>query len=168
MKIAMVQMSPATGDLDGNKNKIINEITISKKLGADIVVFPEMSLPGYCISDLVEDDLFVKSNKELINEIALQTKNIIAIVGFIDYDFKKKNNDGRLRKYNAAAVLQNGKIVGIVHKTLLPNYRYFDDKRYFAQGNQRLPVKVEINGNEIFLGISICEDMWDDDYEIKV
>ncbi len=168
MKIAMVQMSPTTGDLHGNKNKIINRINDAQKLGADIVVFPEMSLTGYCISDLVEDDLFVKTNKELINEIASHTKNIIAVIGFIDYNFEKKNNDGRLRKYNAAAVLQNEKIIGIVHKTLLPNYRYFDDKRYFTPASQRKPITVKINGEEVSLGISICEDMWDDDYEIKV
>lgn len=167
MKIALVQMSPVTGDLKGNLERIKKEIALARDKGADLVVFPEMALTGYCISDLVEDTLFLKKNKELLNEIAKETKNISVIVGFIDFDRKKKNNDGRIRKYNAAALIQNEKIIGVVHKTLLPNYRYFDDKRYFSPGGKRMPFKIKINEIEISLGISICEDMWDDNYEIK-
>ncbi len=167
MKIALVQMSPVTGDLKGNMDRVIKEIILAREIKADLVVFPEMALTGYCISDLVEDNLFVGKNKELLNEIAKKTQGIAAIIGFIDYDKEKKNNDGRVRKYNAAALLYNGKIVGIVHKTLLPNYRYFDDKRYFTSGNERRPLPLTINGKKVNLGISICEDMWDDDYDIK-
>ncbi|MEK6933957.1 MAG: NAD+ synthase [Nanoarchaeota archaeon] len=167
MKIALVQMSPVTGDLKGNLERIKKEIALARNNGANLVVFPEMALTGYCISDLVEDNLFVKKNKELIDEIVKETKDIAVILGFIDHDNLKKNNDGRIRKYNAAALLQNEEVLGIVHKTLLPNYRYFDDKRYFVAGEERKPILININGKELALGISICEDMWDDDYEIK-
>ena len=167
MKIALVQMSPITGDLKGNLKRIKEEIAVAKNRGADLVVFPEMALSGYCISDLVEDDLFVKKNKELLAEIAKETKDIAVILGFINYDNTKKNNDGRIKKYNAAALLQNENIIGITHKTLLPSYRYFDDKRYFSPGEERKPILIKIDGKEINIGVSICEDMWDDDYEIK-
>ena len=167
MKIALVQMSPVTGDLKGNTQRIKNEIVKARENKADLIIFPEMALTGYCISDLVEDDLFITKNKELIYDLAKETENTAIIVGFIDYDKKKKNNDGRIRKYNAAVLIQNKKILGIIHKTLLPNYRYFDDKRYFTQGEERKPIKIKINGIDIKLGISICEDMWDDDYDIK-
>ncbi len=167
MKLSLVQMSPVTGDLKGNFEKICREIDNAKIKSADIVVFPEMALTGYCISDLIEDNLFVKRNKNLLDEISQKTQDIIAIVGFVDYDSEKINQDGRLRKYNAAAVFQNGKLLSIVHKTLLPNYRYFDDKRYFVSGEERKPVEVEINGKKINLGVSICEDMWDQDYDLK-
>ncbi|MDP3882352.1 MAG: NAD+ synthase [Nanoarchaeota archaeon] len=167
MKLALIQMSPVTGDLKGNLERIKKEIALARNNGADLAVFPEMALTGYCISDLVEDDLFVETNKELLKEIAKETKNIAAIIGFIDYDKGKINNDGRIRKYNAAALLQNGKIRGIAHKALLPNYRYFDDKRYFTPGETRNPLPIQINGKKLNLGISICEDMWDENYDIK-
>ncbi len=167
MKIALVQMSPVTGDLNGNLERITKEIKMAKNNKADLVVFPEMALTGYCISDLVEDELFVKYNKQLLSEIAKKSIDIAVVLGFIDFEIEKKNNDGRLRKYNAAAVIQNGKILGLIHKTLLPNYRYFDDKRYFTAGEERKPIPIKVSGKEVFLGISICEDMWDEDYEIK-
>ena len=166
MKLSLVQMSPVTGDLNKNLEKVKKEITVAREKGADLVVFPEMTLTGYCISDLVEDELFVKRNKELLHEIVKETKEIAVIIGFIDYD-DKKNNDGRIRKYNAAALIHKEKILGISHKTLLPNYRYFDDKRYFTPGDERKVFCIKVKEKEIKLGISICEDMWDKDYEIK-
>ncbi|HLC78081.1 MAG TPA: NAD+ synthase [Candidatus Nanoarchaeia archaeon] len=163
MKLSLIQMSPATGDLEGNAEKIISEIKNAKKQGADLVIFPEMALTGYCISDLIENDYFVEKNEEFLDEIAKETNGISAIVGFIDYERGKVNEDGRVRKYNAAALLSEGKILGIAHKTLLPSYRYFDDKRYFTEGKERKVFRVK--GMDI--GISICEDMWDKDYDIK-
>lgn len=167
MKLALVQMSPVTGDLQGNAKRIKEEIRGAKKQRADLIIFPEMALTGYCISDLVEDDSFIKSNKELLQIIAEETEGIAVVLGFIDYDSSQKNNDGRLRKYNAAALIQNKKILGITHKTLLANYRYFDDKRYFTAGKTPFPLVMESEGKDCKLGISICEDMWDEDYDTK-
>jgi NAD+ synthase (glutamine-hydrolysing) len=167
MKISLVQISPVTGDLIGNKERIVKEIELARDKGANLIIFPEMALTGYCISDLVEDNLFIERNKEILLEIAKETKDVAVVIGFIDYDKNKKNNDGRIRKYNAAALIQNGKLIGTAHKTLLPNYRYFDDKRYFTPGEERKPLTLIINNKEIKLGISICEDMWDKDYDIK-
>ena len=167
MKIALAQISPVTGDLKGNIEKILKEVAIAREKEADIVIFPEMAITGYCISDLIEDKDFVIKNKEIMKEIAKNTEGIAVVIGFVDYDKEKTNEDGKIRKYNAAAVLQNNKIAGIAHKTLLPNYRYFDDKRYFSSGEERKPIDVKINGKTIKLGVSICEDMWDADYEAK-
>ena len=167
MKIALAQISPVTGDLRGNTETIIREIAAARDKGADMVIFPEMAITGYCISDLIEDREFVAANKKMLGEIAKNAGGIAVVVGFIDYDGKKRNEDGKIRKYNAAAVLQDGKIIGIAHKSLLPNYRYFDDKRYFSPGEERKPIEAKIKGRIAKLGVSICEDMWDDDYEIK-
>jgi len=167
MKIALAQISPVTGDLKGNIEKILKEVAIAREKEADIVIFPEMAITGYCISDLIEDKDFVIKNKEIMKEIVKNTEGIAIVIGFVDYDKEKTNEDGKIRKYNAAAVLQNNKIAGIAHKTLLPNYRYFDDKRYFSSGEERKPIDVKINGKTIKLGVSICEDMWDADYEAK-
>lgn len=167
MKIALAQMNSVTGDLDGNIFRILDFISRSKD--SDLIVFPEMVISGYCISDLIEDELFVKKNKELVFQLAKETSSLKSaiIVGFIDYDLEKKNNDGRMKKYNAAAIIQNGEVIGMVHKSLLPNYRYFDDKRYFSPAEERKVFEVLSSGEKIKLGISICEDMWDDDYEIR-
>src|SRR3989338_3463157 len=167
MKIALAQISPVTGDLRGNTETIIGEIAAARDKGADMVIFPEMAITGYCISDLIEEREFVDDNKKMLGEIAKNAGGIAVVVGFIDYDGKKRNEDGKIRKYNAAAVLQDGKIIGIAHKSLLPNYRYFDDKRYFSPGEERKPIEAKIKGRIAKLGVSICEDMWDSNYEIK-
>jgi NAD+ synthase (glutamine-hydrolysing) len=167
IKIALAQMNSVTGELEGNCEKIKEKIKRAREQKADLVIFPEMALTGYCISDLIEDNHFIERNKEFLYKIAEETKGIAAIIGFVDSYKEKKNDDGRIRKYNAAAFIQDGKVKGIVHKTLLPNYRYFDDKRYFTPGEERKPILMNVKGGNISLGISICEDMWDEDYNIK-
>lgn len=101
-----------------------------------------MAVSGYCISDLIENRAFLKKNREAVEKIAAQAKGIVAVVGFVDFDASKVNEDGTFRKYNAAAVLQDGKILAAAHKTLLPNYRYFDDKRYFSPGEKERPFRL--------------------------
>ncbi len=167
MRFALAQLNPTTGDLEGNISKIISEIELAKQKSADLIVFPEMAITGYCISDLIEDNNFVIENKEAIEKIALHTKGIVVIVGFIDYDSKRKNENGTIRKYNAVAILQDGKLLGIAHKSLLANYRYFDDKRYFSPAEKREPISIRFKNKVLKLGVSICEDMWDEDYSIK-
>ncbi|MCR4327493.1 MAG: NAD+ synthase [Nanoarchaeota archaeon] len=167
MKIAIVQMNSITGDLFGNTKKIKDGIRRAKENGAHLVVFPEMALTGYCISDLIEDESFIEKNKSLIYEISKESEGIVAIIGFIDYDHTKKNDDGRVRKYNSAAVIQNGIVLGVVNKSLLPNYRYFDEKRYFNPSEKRDPVEIIVEGKKVKLGVSICEDLWDESYLVK-
>ncbi len=167
MKVALAQIAPISGDLDGNLKRIVEKIEWAQKEKAQLVVFPEMALTGYCILDLVEDDYFIEKNRRLLNEIAKVCKSTAAVVGFVDYDKKKKSPSGKHLRYNAAAVLQNGKVLGIAHKTLLPSYRYFDDSRYFTSGKVRQPINIKINGKKLKLGVTICEDMWDENYDIK-
>ncbi len=167
MKVALAQIAPISGDLQGNCNRILDKIRWAKGEKANLVVFPEMALTGYCILDLVEDDYFVEKNRQLLDLIAKECNSTAAIVGFVDFDNKKKNPGGKHLRYNAAAVLQNGKILGIAHKTLLPSYRYFDDSRYFTPGKVRQPINIKINGKKLKLGVTICEDMWDENYAIK-
>jgi len=167
MKVAIAQIAPISGDLEGNFNRILDKMRWAKEEKAHLVVFPEMALTGYCILDLVEDDYFVERNKQLLEQLAKESNSTAAVVGFVDFDKKKKNPSGKSLRYNAAAVLQNGKVLGIAHKTLLPSYRYFDDSRYFTPGKVRKPIEVKINGKKLKLGVTICEDMWDENYDIK-
>ncbi len=153
MKVTIAQMNSTSGDLQGNVGRILGKIEKAEKQHSELIVFPEMAVTGYCISDLVEDDLFVKTNKKAMEFIASQTNDTAVVVGFVDYDEKKKNGDGRMRKYNAAAVMQNGKVLGIVHKTLLPNYRYFDEKRYFHSGEERKVIPINLKKGKLNLGV---------------
>jgi NAD+ synthase (glutamine-hydrolysing) len=135
--------------------------------GAELVVTPEMALPGYCIGDLVEDAEFLAANEAGMLEIAAAARGITAVVGFVDVDPTARNDNGTIRKYNAAAVVRDGRVLQRARKSLLPNYRYFDDKRFFTPGERREPVDVAANHGSLRLGVSICEDMWDEFYDVK-
>jgi len=167
MRIALAQLNPTSGDINGNAAKIVDALDQARAAGADLVVTPEMALPGYCIGDLVEDEGFLAANERAMLRIADAARGITAVVGFIDVNPGARNENGAIRKYNAAAVVRDGRILQRAHKTLLPSYRYFDDKRFFTPGDCREPVSVPVKGGQINLGVSICEDLWDEFYPIK-
>jgi NAD+ synthase (glutamine-hydrolysing) len=167
MRVALAQLNPVSGDIDGNAQKICAAITEAVSQGADLLVAPEMVLPGYCIGDLVENVDFLAANDRAIERIAEASRGITSVVGFIDYNLHQRNDNGTVRKYNAAAVMRDGRILQRARKALLPNYRYFDDKRFFAPGESREPVGIPTAAGPTLIGVSICEDMWDDFYEIK-
>ena len=167
MRIALAQLNPTSGDINGNKAQILEAIGAASAWGADLLVTPEMALPGYCIGDLVEDAGFLAANERALLDIADAARGITAIVGFIDFDLAARNESGGIRKFNAAAVVRDGRVLQRAHKTLLPSYRYFDDKRFFTPGTVREPVAVPVRGGTVRLGVSICEDLWDEFYDVK-
>ncbi len=163
MKVALIQINPTVGDIDGNFSKILEGIESARNLGAEIVAFPEMVITGYPPQDLLYEKSFLHLNKTKTLSLAEHSNGIILITGFVDYDEK-----GHL--YNAAAVFQNGKILRIVHKTLLPTYDVFDEERYFEPGaiDEIHPFQISIRRKKYKLGVEICEDLWDHDYDTKV
>jgi NAD+ synthase (glutamine-hydrolysing) len=167
MRIALAQINPTSGDIGRNTALIIDALTAAASERADLVVVPEMALPGYCIGDLVEDVAFLEANERAMREIAQAARGITAVVGFVDFDLNARNDNGMIRKYNAAAVVRDGCVLQRARKSLLPNYRYFDDKRFFTPGERRDPVDVATNSGCARIGVSICEDMWDEFYDIK-
>src|SRR5688572_17661101 len=132
MRVALAQLNPVSGDIDGNASKICAAIDEAIRQQADLVVTPEMVLPGYCIGDLVENADFLAANDRAIERIAAAARGITAVIGCIDYNLQLRNDNGTVRKYNAAAVVRDGRILQRARKSLLPNYRYFDDKRFFT------------------------------------
>ena len=167
MRVALAQINPVSGDISGNTARILDAIAEAAARGADLVVTPEMALPGYCIGDLVEDEAFVQANEDAMRRIAGAAKGITAVVGFIDRDPGARNDHGTVKKYNAAAVVRDGRVLQRARKSLLPNYRYFDDKRFFSPGESREPIVVDARGGRAAVGVSICEDMWDEYYAVK-
>jgi len=160
----MAQIDSTLGDLEGNAERIRRYMRESKGNGVDLVAFPELAVTGYPPQDLLYEKGFVRKNKELLMEIVTESAGIGAVVGFVDYDPSMKGSDGTEVKYNAAAVMENGRLLGIQSKTLLPTYDVFDEDRYFTPEVVR---KVfEIDGVQV--GMEICEDLWDEGYEVKV
>jgi NAD+ synthase (glutamine-hydrolysing) len=158
----MAQINSTVGDLKENAEKIIKYIREAKKSRADLVAFPELAITGYPPQDLLYEKEFVIKNKDVLKRIIKSSTDIVVIVGFVDYDHKNL--------YNAAAIFKGNELVNIVYKTLLPTYDVFDEARYFkpAKNEQIKPVKVRIKENDVRLGVEICEDLWDQEYEIKV
>ena len=167
MRVALAQINPTSADISGNAVKIAESIAAATARGADLVVTPELALPGYCIGDLVENPDFLEANEHAMQGIAAATRGITAVVGFIDCEAGATNDHGTVRKYNAAAVIRDGRVVQRARKSLLPSYRYFDDKRYFTPAPRR--EAVDIGGGHPLsrIGVSICEDLWDEYYDVK-
>ena len=184
IKIAVVQMEVVAGRPDINLKKIILKIKEAKKNQNDIVIFPEMVVSGYLISDEWENESLIKKLMKINEKIRKESENITIIWGNIYADFNKTGEDGRVRKYNAAFVAANGKWIsngvfdGYTVKTLLPKYREFDDERYFwsmqkvaLEKNKKIgellkPFKIQTKKGELKLGLTLCEDMWCENYLI--
>jgi NAD+ synthase (glutamine-hydrolysing) len=154
MKIALAQINPTVGDIAGNLKKIKQFAARAKRRGADLVVFPELCVTGYPPRDLVEHADFVARNKKAVEDLARQVQDMALIVGYVEENDRLTGK----RLCNAAALLHHGKIVGVRRKQLLPTYDVFDESRHFAPGADNLPLKL---GSHT-LGLTICEDMWND------
>ncbi len=164
MKIEIAQISTDPGSIEKNTKKIIDSIKIAQGNGANMVVFPELTIPGYASMDLLGFSDFIKKNIKALDLIAPYTKNITAIVGFVDSDLKKKGPDGQPIRFNSAAIIQNGKLMGVENKSLLPDYDVFYENRYFQTREKRQI--YECMGTKF--GVEICEDLWDENYALKV
>jgi NAD+ synthase (glutamine-hydrolysing) len=153
VKIALAQLNFVIGDFEHNVQKIISEIHKAREKGADLVVFPELSVPGYPPRDFLEFEDFINKCYASIETIADECRGIAAIVG------SPSRNPGIKGKnlFNSAWLLADGKVDTIVNKSLLPNYDVFDEYRYF-EPNRSVSVVI-FHG--IKIALTICEDIWD-------
>jgi len=155
MKIALAQINTTVGDLAGNEAKILAAYQRGVEVGAELVIFPELAVTGYPPRDLLLKRHFVERNLEVLSRLATATGATGMLVGFVG-----KNEQGVGREAtNSTALLQNGKIVATRSKTLLPTYDVFDEDRYFQPATSNAP--VEFNGRKV--GLTICEDVWNDE-----
>jgi len=159
MKIALCQINPTVGALEANKALILNQYIEAVENGAALVVFPEMVITGYPISDLMYEDGFVDENLTVLDSIISQA-TVPLILGYIHQE------NGLL--FNSAALCMNGKQIYRYDKILLPTYDVFDEDRYFTAGTELGLCELKIGGQNIKLGLEICEDLWDDEYDFKV
>ena len=159
MKIALCQINPTVGALDANKELILSNYKEAVENGADLVVFPEMVITGYPIADLLYEDGFVDENKKVLGEIA-DKSTVPLILGYIDKD--------KEHLFNSAAVCVNGEQVYRYDKLLLPTYDVFDEDRYFSAGTEPGICELQVGGKEVKIGLEICEDLWDEDYDRNI
>ena len=148
LRIAIAQINCTVGDFEGNYKKICDYLKLAKGVGAGIISFPELTITGYPPEDLLLKSQFIDDNLDVLKRIAKSVDDLVAVIGFVD----RVRND----IYNAAAVIYAGKVAGIYHKALLPNYGVFDEKRYFKPGTNPSVFRL----GEFVLGINICEDIW--------
>lgn len=164
MKIAIAQIGTDPGKIQQNKEKVLKYIEEAKKQKADLVVFPELTLPGYAAMDLFLSDSYVEENITALREITKSTEGIKAIVGFVDIDQVRTRPDKKRLRYNSVAVIENKTITAIRDKSLLPEYDIFMEKRYFATSRRRDPVIID--GKKV--GLQICEDIYTWGYPINL
>ena len=186
LRIALAQMRVIPGHPSRNTETMLRMITKAKQQDADLVVFPEMAIPGYLLGDTWEQTSFLEDCEECGREIIAASKEVAVIFGNVAVDWTKKNNDGRVRKYNAFFTAQDGRLVApdampypFAVKTLMPNYREFDDTRHFfslqklakelgvATENLISPVRLSVHDREYAFGCLLCEDGWSDDYGLS-
>lgn len=148
-------MNPTIGDIEGNKKKILDGYRLGVQDGADLVIFPELAICGYPPLDLVEKKEFRKAVQSASVEIAKETGSTGILFGSIVEDYDDNIGTG---VYNSALLAYNGKIQFTQYKTLVPNYDVFDEVRYFESAKDVFV--YEFKGEK--LGISICEDIWND------
>jgi len=178
MKIALLQMDVIPGNPEVNFNTLKKMIQQAKDNLADVVVASELCISGYLLGDKWTETSYCEWMENYNDKMKELSDGIVLIYGNVKLDKDEKNQDGRVRKYNGAYIYQNKQKVssstfakedGFQPKTLLPNYRFFDDERYFSSLSDDVdyhtyPFLVEIKGKKYALGLEICEDLWCKDY----
>ncbi|USI87997.1 NAD+ synthase [Acinetobacter johnsonii] len=147
-KIALAQFSPHIGNLEANAQKMLEQANEAKKQNADLIIFPELSSIGYPAEDLLLRPSLTKRTQQVFEQLKT-VKDIVMVFGFV-------NQTEDSQRYNAAAVMKDGQVLGVYNKQNLPNYSVFDEKRYFTEGHQHLV--FEYLGHKF--GVLICEDVW--------
>jgi NAD+ synthase (glutamine-hydrolysing) len=149
IKVALAQINPIVGDLQGNCAKICAFIKKARKKNAEMVIFPELALCGYPPEDLLHKPHFIKENKKYLNKLKKVTRGLTVLVGFVDGEVGAA--------YNACAIIQNGVVRDVYRKIILPNYGVFDEKRYFFSGHALSVYELD----NFSFAVTICEDIWE-------
>ena len=164
MRVAICQINPTVGDLDGNAALIADALDRAEAAGADLAVLPELAVTGYPPEDLVLRPGFVAASRFALEALAARTGDCAAVVGFVDGVGESARQvpdiagvESFSEAYNAVAVCARGAVYGVYHKRHLPNYDVFDELRHFRPGVDDPPL-FEIAG--ALVGVTVCEDAW--------
>jgi NAD+ synthase (glutamine-hydrolysing) len=147
LRVGLAQINTTVGDFPGNTKKVLEAIARGRDLGVDLLTFPELAICGYPPEDLLLKPKFIEENLKALKEVVAKSSGLAVVIGFVD-----AQND----IYNAAAIINDGSLVGVYHKIYLPNYGVFDENRYFQAGKDCSVYTIAGIG----IGINICEDIW--------
>ena len=150
LRVALAQINGLVGGFKANVDKVKWACSQARKKSVDIVLFPELILTGYPPEDLLFKKSFIKNCREALKKVVSHTQGLTVVIGFAERKGKQL--------YNSAALICDGRHVGTARKMLLPNYGVFDEKRYFTEGDA--PVRFSLQGVQI--GLTICEDIWEE------
>ena len=164
LRVAVCQLNPTVGDLDGNVDLVLDALARAGAAGADVAVLPELVITGYPPEDLVLRPGFVAASRAALERVAAATGRCAAVVGFVDGAGESARTVPDMAgvqnfsdAYNAVAVCANGELRGVYRKRHLPNYDVFDEMRHFRPGLDEPPL-FEIGGAVV--GVTVCEDAW--------
>jgi NAD+ synthase (glutamine-hydrolysing) len=165
LRVALGQLNPSVGDLEGNARLIRAAAEQASHAGAGLLVLPEMVLTGYPVEDLSLRPSFQQASRRAMADLATNIKNdgngdLVCLIGYLDHSDETKASVGRPRggPVNSAALVHGGQILARYDKHFLPNYGVFDEARYFVPGSE--PLIFDINGTRVC--VAICEDLWRD------
>jgi NAD+ synthase (glutamine-hydrolysing) len=153
MRVALAQIDPTVGDIDGNAAKVAEWIGLARDQGAELTIFPELCVSGYPAEDLYLKPHFLAANLKAVEELAKGVSGTTAVVGFAE---PVAGGGDSHRAHNSLAVLADGAVRGVYRKNRLPNYAVFDEQRYFVPGDEALT--IDVAGQRV--GLTICEDCW--------
>jgi NAD+ synthase (glutamine-hydrolysing) len=148
LRLALAQLDTTVGDIAGNAQKVGEWVSHARDAGAQLVLFPELSICGYPPEDLLLKPHFLEASARGLDNVAAEVSEIVALVGF------PERFEGAT--YNSLAVLADREVQGVYRKMRLPNYGVFDEGRYFQPG--LFPTLIELNG--VPIGVTVCEDIW--------
>ncbi len=171
LRLALAQLNPVVGDLDGNAVQVLEWSRKAAESGAHVVAFPEMALTGYPVEDLALRRSFVEASRQAVDRLAEQLAtdglgDLLVVVGFLDGapDAVPVLGTPKGAPQNAAAILHHGRVVGRYAKHHLPNYGVFDEYRYFVPGTSSTVVRV----HGVDVAVAICEDIWQEGGPVAV
>ncbi|MFL5875991.1 MAG: NAD+ synthase [Solirubrobacteraceae bacterium] len=153
MRLALAQINPTVGDVDGNAAKVAEWVGRARADGAELAIFPELCIPGYPAEDLYLKRHFLAANQRAVEELADHARGITVMVGFAE---PAADHDDARHAHNSLAVLADGAVQRVYRKIRLPNYAVFDEQRYFIPGDE--PDSIDLDGFPV--GLTICEDVW--------
>jgi NAD+ synthase (glutamine-hydrolysing) len=153
LRLALAQIDPTVGDVDGNAAKVAEWIGRAESEGAELAIFPELCIPGYPAEDLYLKRHFVEAGQRAVEELAGEVGGMVVLVGFAE---PVAGGGDHRHAHNSLAVLAEGQVRTVYRKNRLPNYAVFDEQRYFVPGTE--PLTVAVAGTAV--GLTICEDVW--------
>src|SRR3954454_21187462 len=165
LRLALGQIDPTVGDIEGNSRLISESIDRARDAGAQLVLLPELCVSGYPPEDLVLRRDFLQAVREALDQVAADADGIVALVGFPERrepppaeleHFDPLIDSPPPPAYNSLAVLAGGEVRAVYRKCELPNFGVFDERRYFEPGTE--PALIEVDG--VPIGLTVCEDLW--------